>query len=97
MKAELRRRMHNNIYEIAILLGWVMCGWLRYFAVPTNFRSLSRFVHLLKRLRPRVLRRPSQKDRFTWDKVDLLAGVFWPRHRILHTWPNRRFNVNHSR
>ena len=71
--------MHDNVYEVAIWLGRVVGGWLRYYAVPTSLRSLEKFVYRLKRQWIRVLRRRSQKDRFTWDKVDLLAMVFWPR------------------
>ena len=97
IEAELRRRMHDNVYEVAIWLGRVVGGWLRYYAVPTSARSLKTFGLRLKRLWLRVLRRRSQKDRFTWDKVDLLAMVFWPRPRIMHPWPSTRFAVNHPR
>ena len=40
IEAELRRRMHDNVYEVAIWLGRVVGGWLRYYAVPTSARSL---------------------------------------------------------
>ena len=50
IKAELRRRMHHNIYEVAKWLGRVTGGWLRYFAVPTSFPSLRQFVFRLKRM-----------------------------------------------
>ena len=76
--------MHDNVYKVAIWLGRVVGGWLRCYAVPTSFRSLKMFVLRLKRLWLRVLRRRSQKDRFTWDKVGLLAAVFWPPLRIVH-------------
>ena len=97
IEAELRQRMHDNIYEVAIWLGRVVGGWLRYYAVPTSSRSLQTFGLRLKRLWLRVLRRRSQKDRFTWGKVDLLAAVFWPPLRTVHPWPDRRFAVNHPR
>ena len=45
----------------------------------------------------RVLRRQSQKDRFEWSKVELLARIFWPPIRIMHPWPEKRFAVNHPR
>ena len=62
IKAELRRRMHHNVYEVAAWLGRVLGGWLRYYAVPTSFPFLKRFVLRLKRMWLRVLRRRSQKD-----------------------------------
>ena len=42
--AEPRRRMHHNPYEVAKWLGRVLDGWLRYYAVPTSYRSLVRFA-----------------------------------------------------
>ena len=97
IKAELRWRMHHNIYEVARWLGRVVGGWLRYYAVPTSFRSLRKFVFRLKWMWWRALRRRSQKDRFGRIRVELLSGVFWPPTRILHPWPTRRFAVNHPR
>ena len=89
--------MHHNIYEVAEWLGRVTGGWLRYYAVPTSFPSLKKFVFRLKRLWLRALRRRSQKDRFTWNRVGRLAEVFWPSLRIMHPWPNTRFAVKHPR
>ena len=97
IKAELRRRMHHNIYEVAKWLGRVTGGWLRYFAVPTSFPSLRQFVFRLKRMWLRALRRRSQKDRCTWIRIGTLAQVFWPPLQILHPWPNKRFAVKYPR
>ena len=94
IEAELRQRMHHNLYEVAIWLGRVVGGWLRYYAVPTSIRSLNKFVLRLKRMWLRALRHRSQKDRFTWHKVGILAAVFWPSLRILHPWPNERAHDN---
>ena len=74
-------------------LGRVVGGWLRYYAVPTSFRSLNRFVLRLMRMWLRALRQRSQKDRFTWNRVGRLAAAFWPPLRILHPWPTTRFAV----
>ena len=97
IKVELRRRMHHDRYEVARWLGRVVDGWLRYYAVPTSFPYLKRFTFRLMRLWRRVLRRRSQKDRFTLAKVGALARAFWPPLSIRHPWPNKRFAVNHSR
>ncbi len=97
IKAELRRRMHHDRYEVAKWLGRVVDGWLRYYAVPTSFPYLKQFTFRLVRLWRRVLRRRSQKDRFTLAKVGALARAFWPPLSIRHPWPNQRFAVNHSR
>ena len=60
IKAVLRRRMHQDVKTTAKWLGKVVDGWLNYFAVPTSFRYLYRFVLRLKHLWLRMLRRRSQ-------------------------------------
>ncbi|MDD9997024.1 MAG: reverse transcriptase domain-containing protein, partial [Rhodospirillaceae bacterium] len=97
IKIELRRRMHHNRYEVAKWLARIMNGWLGYYAVPTSFRSLKRFMRRLLKMWCRMLRRRSQKDRTTLASVGALAHAFWPPLRIRHPWPTRRFAVTHSR
>ena len=95
--AELRRRMHHDPYEVAKWLGRVLDGWLRYYAVPTSFRSLKRFAFRLRRMWLRVLRRRSQMDRTTLDKIGRVTAALWPPLKILHPWPDERFAVTHPR
>lgn len=64
LRAELRRRMHADVWETGRWLGQVLRGWLNHRAVPTSIRSLQTFVCQLKRIWMRTLRRRSQKDRF---------------------------------
>ena len=64
-------------------------------AVPTSSRYLRRFVFRLKIMWLRVLRRRSQKDRFSLDRLGRLAAAFWPPARILHPWPEKRFAVKY--
>ena len=97
LRTVLRRRMHHNRYEVAKWLGRVVDGWLGYYAVPTSFLSLKRFVRRLLKIWCRVLRRRSQMDRTTLATVGALARAFWPQLRIRHPWPTRRFAVTHSR
>jgi RNA-directed DNA polymerase len=97
VKEELRRRMHQPIPLQGEWLGQVVAGHFGYYAVPTNSRALSAFRHWATDLWRRTLRRRSQKDRFTWDRVRRLADDWLPKPRILHPWPNQRFAVNHSR
>ena len=60
-------------------------------------RTLGAFrLHTIRFWR-RVLRRRSQKDRFTWKRVEALAADFLPKPRILHPWPSDRFAVKHPR
>lgn len=43
----------------------------------------------------RTLRRRSQKDGMTWQRIQRLADEWLPPPQILHAWPDRRFAVNH--
>jgi RNA-directed DNA polymerase len=97
IKAELRRRMHHPIPEQGQWLKQVVTGHFAYFAVPTNKRALSAFRHWVKDLWRRTLRRRSQKDGLTWDRIAKLADDWLPDPQILHPWPNKRFAVTHQR
>jgi group II intron reverse transcriptase/maturase len=97
IKTELRRRMHMPIREQGRWLAQVVRGYFAYHAVPTNSRSLSAFRFHVTNLWRRTLRRRSQRDRSTWDRMSKLEADFLPLPRILHPWPTERFAVNHPR
>jgi len=97
IKAELRRRMHQTIPDQGHWLRQVVTGHFAYYAVPTNSRALSAFRHYVTDLWRRTLRRRSQKDGFTWDRMTKLANDWLPAPRILHPWPDQRFAVKHPR
>ena len=89
----LCRRRHRPKAETARWLGRVIDGWLNYYAVPTSFRWLARFIHCVKRLWLRTLRRRSQKDRHSWGALQRLVDTHWPRPTIRHPWPSQRLAV----
>jgi group II intron reverse transcriptase/maturase len=93
IKAGLRRRMHDNPVKTGEWLGRVLRGWLGYYAVPTSFRTLSRFVRVVRDLWLRSLRRRAQQRRFSWPRLLALSNRLWPRLSILHPWPAERFAV----
>jgi RNA-directed DNA polymerase len=97
LKEEMRRRMHWPIPEQGKWLKQVVGGFFNYHAVPTNSRALAAFRHHVRVLWGRTLRRRSQKDRTTWDRIAQLAEEWLPKPRILHPWPNVRFAVKHPR
>jgi len=97
IKAELRIRRHHAIAEQGRWLRAVVTGFFAYHAVPTNARALSAFRHYVTDLWRRTLRRRSQKDKLTWNRIAQLAAAWLPPPRILHPWPDRRFAVNHPR
>ena len=42
----------------------------------------------------RSLRRRSQRTRLTWERMGRLADRWLPRPRILHPWPEQRFDAS---
>src|SRR5216684_3157518 len=97
IKQELRRRMHEPIPQQGKWLKQVVTGYFNYHAVPTNNRALSKFRFLVKGLWHRTLRRRSQKDWTTWDRIKRLADDWLPKPTIRHPWPEQRFAVTHPR
>jgi RNA-directed DNA polymerase len=97
IKEQLRRRMHRPIPEQGTRLRQVVAGFFAYHAVPTNFRALLVFHAHVKGLWYCTLRRRNQRDRTTGERIVKLADEFLPQSRILHPWPNQRFDVNHPR
>jgi RNA-directed DNA polymerase len=97
IKVELLRRMHQPIPEQGKWLRQVVAGHFAYYAVPTNSRALSAFRHYVTDLWRRTLRRRSQKDGFTWERMTKLVADWLPPPRILHPWPDERFDVSHPR
>jgi RNA-directed DNA polymerase len=97
LKAEMWDRMHWPIPEQGKWLRQVVSGHFAYFAVPTNSRALSAFrFHVTNHWR-RTLRRRSQRDGCTWDRIARIASDWLPSPRILHPWPGTRFAVTHPR
>jgi len=93
IKKELRQRMHQPIPDQGHWLAQVIRGYFIYHAVPTNFPALSAFRYHIRRLWLRTLRRRSQKDSFTWERITKLTNDFLPEPKILHPWPSVRFAV----
>jgi RNA-directed DNA polymerase len=97
IKEELRHRRHQPIPEQGRWLAQVVSGFFNYHAVPTNFRALRAFRDHVRDLWRRSLRRRSQRDRMTFERMKKLANDWLPRPRILHPWPSDRFAVKHPR
>ena len=97
IKAELRRRMHHSIPSQGEWLKQVVRGHFAYYAVPTNSRALSAFRYHVTDLWRRTLRRRSQKDGVTWERMTKMANDWLPLPRVLHPLPSTRFAVKHPR
>jgi hypothetical protein len=97
IKEALRKRMHEPIPVQGHWLRQVVRGYFAYHAVPSNSRTLGAFRHHVTDLWRRTLRRRSQKDAMTWERMRRIANAWLLPPRILHPWPDRRFAVKHPR
>jgi RNA-directed DNA polymerase len=97
IKCEMQQRRHQPIPEQGKWLGQVVKGYFNYHAVPTNYRAMAAFRFYVTQLWQRTLRRRSQKDNMTWERITRLANDWLPRASILHPWPADRFAVTHPR
>lgn len=97
VKQGLQRRMHQSVLEQGKWLRQVVTGYFNYHAVPTNSRALAAFRYFVTEHWRRMLRRRSQTDGTTWERVARLASDLLPKPQILHPWPRARFTVTHPR
>jgi RNA-directed DNA polymerase len=93
VKTELRRRRHLPVSEQGRWLASVLRGHYNYYAVPDNGETLSAFRHNIIRHWRNALRRRSQRSRMTWARILRLAARWLPTVRILHPWPDARFDA----
>ena len=91
--AELRQRKHVPVPEVGAWLRTVVQGWYRYYAVPLTSDDLSAFREQVRWLWYQVLRRRSQRARLTQERLSRLTDRWLPRPRILHPYPQERFDV----
>jgi RNA-directed DNA polymerase len=81
IKQELRRRMHQPIPQQGQWLKQVVTGYFNYHAVPTNRPRLAAFHFHVTHLWWRTLRRRSQKDWTTMERIERLVDDWLPNHR----------------
>src|SRR5829696_8529629 len=93
VKDQLVRRRHLPIPEQGRWLASVVRGHLAYYAVPGNSRAISAFHRQTGRLWLHALRRRSQRHRLTWRRMQHLIARWLPLARILHPYPEARFDV----
>ncbi|MHB2022559.1 MAG: group II intron reverse transcriptase/maturase [Mycobacteriales bacterium] len=93
VKALLKQRRHWSIPEQGQWLGSVVRGHTAYYAVPGNIAAVSAFRKQVTRLWGRSLRRRSQRHRVTWQRMGRLEARWLPATRIMHPWPNVRFDA----
>ena len=97
VKQELRRKMHEPVGVVGGWLKRVVEGYYRYHAVPGNMAALARFRDRLCVLWRQALRRRSQQRKPGWERLRPIFERWIPKPRILHPYPDVRFDASHPR
>jgi len=97
VKDQLKRRLHEPIPVQGAWLASVVRGHAAYYAVPGNINAVSSFRSQVTRTWYRALRRRSQRTRVNWKRMDRLATRWLPPGRVMHPYPETRFDARHLR
>ena len=97
IKAELKQRLHQSNANTVRWLQSVVRGYFQYHAIPHNWARLESFRNEVLRMWLQQLRRRSQRSRWTWERFIARLGVLLPEIRILHPYPNVRFDAKYPR
>ena len=97
IKQTLRRRMHEPMDQIGAWLRSVAQGFYQYHAVPGNLRAMNTFRHRLRQLWRSTLRHRSQRPNVGWQRIGPLFDRWLPAPRVLHPYPDARFDATHPR
>lgn len=87
IKQELRKRINLSVPDVGGYLEQVLKGHYRYFGVPGNWRSLCTIRYEVFRLWWRTLKRRSQRDNMSWERMSRLARRWLPTPEICRAYP----------
>ena len=90
---QLKFRRYQPIPVQGRWLASVVRGHFAYYAVPGNIDAVSAFRTQVTRNWLQALRRRSHKTSITWARMNLLATRWLPPARVLHSYPEQRFDV----
>jgi RNA-directed DNA polymerase len=97
LKEELRRRWHEPVEDLGKWLRSVVQGYFDYHAVPGNLVSLNSFRQEVSKRWFRALRRRGQKHPMIWARLEPLIARWLPLPKVLHPYPNLRFDAKYLR
>ena len=92
---KLRRRINDPISQTGNWLTQVVRGYYNHHAVPGNLKRLYTFRRETARHWLLMLRRRSQRSRWTWERFEALIDRYLPEPAILHPYPLNRFLAKH--
>ena len=93
VKDQLRQRRHQPVPEQGRWLGSVARGHCACYAVPGNRKAVASFRTQVTTLWHEALERRSQRTRISWARMGRLATRWLPPARVMHPFPDVRFNV----
>jgi RNA-directed DNA polymerase len=94
IREELAYRRFRPIPEQGQWLASVVRGHCAYYAVPGNIDAVQAFCREVTRIWYRALRRRSQRSTITWERMSRIETRWLPPAKIMHPWPNVRFDAN---
>jgi RNA-directed DNA polymerase len=97
VKQELTLRRHEPIPRQGKWLRGVVQGYFNYHGVSGNMAALDAFQAETTRHWLRALRRRGQRRRMTWKRFRRHVDRWIPRPKILHPYPDVRFDAKHPR
>ena len=97
VKAQLRQRWHDPVAATGRWLQAVVRGYFNYHAVSGSMDRLNGFRAQVIWQWRRALGRRSQRRRMTWAGFMKLVNRWIPSAKILHPYPNVRFDAKHPR
>lgn len=91
--------MHHPLEDTGAWLASVIRGFTNFYAVPGNMKAPREFYTQISRMWLWVIRRRSHKAkcRWTWERFLRLQSRWLPRPRVVHPYPNIRFDAKYSR
>jgi hypothetical protein len=93
LQVKLRERMDAVMGDTLEWMQSVVRGYFQYHAIPGNEERLRAFRKDVLRLWLRQLRRRRQRSRRTWERFQAIFGVLLADVRILHPYPDARFDA----
>jgi RNA-directed DNA polymerase len=97
VKHELTQRRHEPIPRQGKWLRGVVQGYFNYHGVSGNIAALDVFQAETTRYWLRALRRRGQRRRMTWKRFRPHVARWIPRPKILHPYPDVRFDAKHPK
>ena len=93
LKGELKRRMHLPVPEVGSYLRSVILGHIRYYGVPMNTERIRAFRWAVGCSWWRILRRRSQNNRLSWERMVRYINRWFPPARVCQPYPLVRFGA----